>query len=87
MQRLDEIVEDHVGHVLVEDPPVAERDEVELQALQLYAEAVGDVGDPDRPEVGLAGLRAHGRELRAGMDDRVVTAGMAVGEGLEVGHW
>ena len=76
-QRLHEVVQDHVRHVLVVDAAVAVGLQVELQALELDAVPVGHVADADGPEVGLPGLRADRRELRAGVDDRVVAAGMA----------
>ena len=54
LQGGDEIVEDLVGHVLVEDAPVAELDHVVLQRFQLDAVGVGDVGDADLAEIGQA---------------------------------
>src|SRR4029453_2088449 len=64
LQRRDEIVQDLVRHALVEDAAVAELDQVVLQRLELDAVRVGHVRDPDLAEIGKAGLRAHGRELR-----------------------
>ena len=52
----DEIVEDLVGHRLVEDAAVAELDQVVLQRLQLDAAVAGHVRDPDLAEVREAGL-------------------------------
>src|SRR5207245_7748825 len=40
LQESDEVVQDTVGHVLVEVPLVAERPEIELQRLQLDAECL-----------------------------------------------
>src|SRR5437867_677879 len=42
---LHDVVEDDVGHVLVEVPLVAERPEVELERLQLDALLVGHIAD------------------------------------------
>jgi hypothetical protein len=39
----ENIVEDAVGDILVEMPFVAEAPDVELQALQLHAQLVGNV--------------------------------------------
>src|SRR5690242_21698546 len=71
--------------MLVEDPAIAKLEEVELQALQLQASRVGDILDDDRAEIGLAGLRADGRELRVGDLDLVVAARELVGEGFHQG--
>src|SRR5512135_1042762 len=49
----DQVVEDRVDRMLVEDPSVAILDEVAFQTLQLDARRARDVGDDDRPEVGL----------------------------------
>ena len=85
-QRRHEVVQDHVGHVFVVDASLAVGLQVQLQALQLHAEAVRHVADADRPEVGLPGLGAHRRELRARVHDRVVAAGMRVGKRFELRH-
>src|SRR5258706_5318080 len=81
-----QVVKDHVRDVLVEDPAAAKGLEVELQALELHAEAIGDVVDAYGPEVRLAGLGADRGELRTRVLDRVVAAGVAIREGLESGH-
>src|SRR5262245_17851535 len=63
--RGHQVVEDAVGDVLVEVSLVAERPEVELQRLQLDAQARRDVLDADGREVRLPGPRAQAGELRA----------------------
>ena len=78
-----QVVEDAVGRGLVEDPLVAEPQQVVLQRLQLEAGRVGHVADADRAEVGQPGLRTHRRELRADDRDLVVPLGPRVGERLE----
>ena len=55
----DELVQDDVDDVLVEDALVAETLQVELEALELHAPTVRDVGDADRREIGLS--RSWGR--------------------------
>ena len=81
----DEVVEDLVGDVLVEDAAVSELDQVVLQRLQLDAQRVGDVGDPDLAEIGQPGLRADRRELGTADGDLVVALGPRVGEVSSVG--
>ena len=75
-----QVVEDRVGDVLVKNALVAEALQVELQALQLDALLVGRVRDRERAEVGLAGLRAHRRELRRDDLDLVIAVGKLVFE-------
>src|SRR5690606_42045152 len=58
------VVEDLVGHRLVESPFVAVAPEVELEALELHALLVGDVTDLDVREIRLARQRAEASELR-----------------------
>ena len=82
----NEHVEDLVRRGLVEDPAAAVLLEPELQALELDAEPVGHVHDPDRAEVRMSRTRAHGRELRLHDLDLVVAPRRGVVEGLEVRH-
>src|SRR5690606_18346258 len=89
----DEVVADLVGEGLVEDAALAEGLEVELEALELDADATvarraGLEAEGDGAEVGVAGLRAQGGELLGDVldDERGVGGG---GEGVEeggVGH-
>jgi hypothetical protein len=53
-----DVVEDRVGHLLVERALVAVAPEVHLQALQLEAQLVADHVDREVREVGLPGQRA-----------------------------
>ena len=64
MARGDKIVEDLIGHSLVENPAVAESDDVVLQRLQLDAVIRRHVCDANLTEVGKACFRANRRELR-----------------------
>src|SRR5258706_12909979 len=79
----NEVVEDRVGDGFVEDAFVAVGEEVELESLHLDAEFIGDVGDGDGGEVGLAGDGAEAGEFGEGEFDFVVALGGGVGEGFE----
>ena len=78
-----EVVEDLVRHRLVEGAFVPVRPEIELEALELHAERVGNVPDPDRREIRLAGPRTEARELGALEGNLVVPSGLRVGKGLD----
>src|SRR5687768_12634142 len=79
----NDVIEDLVHHVLVEDPLVAVRLQVELEAAQLDAAEVRRVADDDRPEIRLPGHRADARELRCGEFDLVVAFGELVFERID----
>jgi hypothetical protein len=82
-EQRDEVVEDPVGHRLVEVPFAAKRPQVELQAFELDAAPVGNVADADGREIRLPCHRAQAGELRAVEVDLVVTLGIGVVEPLE----
>ena len=63
--RLYQIVENLVDHRFMKRALVAIGPEIKLQRLELDAELIRRVGDSDRGEVGLAGLRADASEFRA----------------------
>ena len=75
----DEIVEDVIRHRLVEGARLAIAPEVELEGLELHAELIRHVADPDGREVGLAGLRTKARELGTLEADLVALAGRRPG--------
>src|SRR6266851_2167905 len=79
----DEIVEDPVGHVLVEGPFVAVRPDVELDGLQLEQVLVRHVSHPNSGEVGLAGAGADAGELGDLEADLVVAVRVRIGHDLE----
>ena len=79
----DHVIDDAVGHVLVEDPFVAERLQVQFEAFELDADAIGHVAEREGAEIGLAGLGTDRRELRADDLDRVVPIGKQSRERLE----
>src|SRR5262249_34429868 len=82
--RGHQVVEDPVGHRLVEGALVPVAPKIELERLELHAELVRNVVDPDRREVGLPGERAGARELRAIEPDLVVALGPRIRKGLDV---
>ena len=86
LQGRDQVVEDPVHDGLEEDPLIAVGLEIGFQALELHAQPVRHVADPQRREVGLARLRADRGELVAGVLDQVLAAGFRVAEGLELAH-
>ena len=79
----DQVVEDLVGHRLVEDAAVAELDQVVLQRLQLDTAIAGDVGDADLAEVRQAGLGADRGELGAVDRDLEVASGPGIRKCLD----
>jgi len=79
----DEVVEDAVRDRLVEVALVAERPDVELQALQLDAALVRHVADADDAEVGEARLGTHRGELGAVDRDLEFALGPRVRECLD----
>lgn len=84
-QHSHQVREDVVGDFLVEGSDVAEAPQVELQALQLDALLIWHVVDQDRGKVGLAGLRADTRKLRALELNLVVATRLGIREGIEDG--
>ena len=82
--RLDDVVEHGVGHLLVERAFVAVAPEVQLQALQLDAQLVGHDVDREVREVRLPGQRAQAGELGQLEADQVVALRRRVREDLQV---
>src|SRR5262249_21194799 len=74
----DEVVEQAVDEGFVEDALVAVALEVELERAQLDAGFAWSVGEGDGAEIGLPGLGAKTRELRADDLDGVIAAGILV---------
>ena len=79
----DEILHDSVHAILVKIAVVAEREQVELQALALHHTLIRHVVDVDRGEIGLTRDRAEARELRTVELHPVIIFGVLVLEGLE----
>src|SRR5262249_13610843 len=78
-----EVVQDAVGHVLVERALVSERPHVELHRLQLDDVMVGHVADPDGGEVRLPRARAEARGLRDLAAHLVIAIGVRIRDDLE----
>ena len=83
VHEADEVLHDDVDAVLVEVAVVAEGEEVELERLALDHALVGEVGDADLGEVGLAGDGAQAGELGAVELHPVVVLGVFVLEGFQ----
>src|SRR5215213_6286065 len=79
----DEVFEDNVDDVLVENLHLAERVDVELEALQLDAAFIRRVLDADDGEVREVRERADGRELGYLEINPNLAPDVLVGEGVE----
>src|SRR6266849_9771478 len=82
-EQLDEVVADPVRDRFVEGAFVAEGPDVELEAFQLDALAVGNVVEIEGGEVGLPGPRAKAGELRNLHADQIVAARARIGKALQ----
>src|SRR5512138_427428 len=83
LRRAHQIIEDAVGHRLVECAFVAIGPDVELERLQLDAQAIGHVIENQRGEIRLSGHRTDAGELRNFHVDPVVAIARGIGERLE----
>ena len=79
----DQIVQDFVGHGFVKGAFIPVTPEIELEALQLHAEFVRDVGNPYDCKIRLAGFWADTGKFRAVKADFVVAFWTGVGEDLK----
>src|SRR5688572_32867568 len=64
LERAHQVVEDAVGHGLVERAFVAIRPNIKLERFQLHAQAIGNVVEHQRGEIRLTGHRAEAGERR-----------------------
>ena len=78
VHQLYKVFRDGVHAVLVEVAVVAEREEVQLQALALHHTFVGNIHDANLRKVGLTGDGAEGGELGAEELHPIVMVGMHV---------
>lgn len=83
LHKLPEVVEDDVHAVFMEVAVVAEREEVELEALALDHALARYVVYDDAREIGLPGLGAERGEFGTVEGDDVIAAGVFVVECLE----
>src|SRR5438067_2809966 len=79
-ERVDQVVQNAIGDVLVEVAFVAEAPQVELQAFELDDLRTRNVTDRKRREVGLARHRTDAGELGADALDLVVAMRVRVGD-------
>ena len=82
-RRLREIIEDLVRDRFMKGTLIAVTPEIKLQALELDAEFIGDVGNADHCEIRLPGLRTEAGKLRAFQVDLILAARLGVPEYLE----
>src|SRR5262245_2216026 len=71
-----QVFQDPISDILVENSLVAKALQIHLQALELDALPIGRIGKRERPEVGLARLRANRSELRANDLDHIIATGI-----------
>ena len=83
VHETDEIFHDDVDAVLVEIAVIAEREEIELEALRLHHSLVGQIHDLDFSEVGLTGDGTQRGELGTVELHPIVVFLMLILEGLE----
>ncbi len=76
----NQIIQNAVGHVLVEMAFFPERPHVHLQTFQFHAIFVGDVIQDQRGEIRLTGLGAQASEFRYLHVDVVIAFGLRVGK-------
>ena len=82
-----EIIQNSVGHRLVERPFITVTPEIKLEALELHAELIRNIADADRREIRLAGLRAKAGEFRTFEVDIVVPPRVRILENFELLGW
>ena len=85
----DQIVQDHVGDVLVIDAFCAVPLQIELQTLQLDARGGRNVRELDPRKIRLAGLRADAGEFMYVVFDKIGAVRVRIGKRFEpcgVGH-
>ncbi|OGI50286.1 MAG: hypothetical protein A3A87_02015 [Candidatus Muproteobacteria bacterium RIFCSPLOWO2_01_FULL_60_18] len=84
MHDRHQIVQNPVGHVLVEMPLVAVGPDIKFQGLQLHAQPVRDVFQGQAGEVRLAGPGTQTGELRTFDLDDIIPVRMRIGEGIQI---
>ena len=78
--HLHQMVENLIDNGLVESSFIAIGPEIELEGFELDAKLVGNVGDPNRREIGLAGARTHAGKLRTFHVDLIIALRTRIGE-------
>jgi hypothetical protein len=82
--RLHEIIQYFIDDRFVKSTLIAIGPKVKLQRLELDANFIRYVFDPDRGKIRLASARAHAGELRTLHADLVVTLRSRVGKGFQL---
>ena len=83
VHQLHQILHNDIHAILVKITMVAEREQVQLEALALDHTFARDITDVDMPEVRLSGFRTKSRELGTVEGHQVLVLGVFVLEGLE----
>ena len=82
IHEFDQILHDYIYAILMEIAVVAEREEIEFEALTLHHPLTRDITDIEVSEIRLPGFRAEGGELRTIERNQIVVLRMFVREGL-----
>ncbi|KPK86100.1 MAG: hypothetical protein AMJ94_18315 [Deltaproteobacteria bacterium SM23_61] len=78
------VVQDHIGHVLVEGALVAEGPQIELEGLGFQDLSVGDVLNGQPGKIRLPRCRADAGEFLRPQGHNVIPPGMMIGKGLQL---
>lgn len=79
-----QVVEDAIGHRLVEDAQVAVVQDVVLEGLEFHDQLIGHVIDDDRAKVGQAGPGTDAGKLGNGDIHGVIAVRVSVGHRLQL---
>jgi hypothetical protein len=83
IHEADEVLHDNIDAVLMKIAVIAEREEVELEALAFHHALTRDITNVDMPEIGLTGLRTECGKLRAVERNEILVLRMFVRESLQ----
>ena len=86
IHEFDQVFHNDVDAVFMEIAVVAEREEIELEALALYHALARDITNVDVSEIGLPCFGAEGCEFRAVECNEILVLGMFVGKSLQHGR-
>jgi hypothetical protein len=80
----DEILKNPVRHLFVKVTFVAETPQIKFKAFEFHAPLVGDIRKMKRRKVGLSGLGAKTRKLRAVHADLIISLRIRVPENFQL---
>ena len=83
IHEFDQILHDDIDAVLMKIAMIAEREEIEFEALAFHHPLTRDITDVEVSEVGLPGLGTKGSELGTIESHEILVFGMFVGKGLQ----